>query len=284
MSGQLEWRPVVGFPDYEVCENGIVRRCIPDCQGRGLGRLIMSRPPRGKMRRSIALHFQKRSTERVLAEIVLEAFCGSRPSPDHTPAYRDSDSENVCSTNLFWEIRPNVDATAGLGLKWRFIPGFPGYEIREDGFVRCHKGRRPGRIVPQQEDPRYGHMYVAVWNEAGRRTTGTIQNLLARAFHGPAPSADHEAAHNDGNPKNNHWRNIRWATVRENSEDRRRHGTMLIGVKNPNAVFSIALVQELRRQFKNSYHGQIADLARQYGVSEYAVHCVKHQKTWKGIE
>jgi hypothetical protein len=120
---------------------------------------------------------------------------------------------------------------------WRSIAGHPGYEVSNRGKVRSVDrvvtAMRRGCAVQCQYTGRIlklgscrGGYQVARLGRSGRRAR--IHHLVLEAFVGARP-AGHQAAHGDGNPRNNEFSNLRWATPSENAEDRRRHGTLLLG-------------------------------------------------------
>lgn len=84
-----EWRRVEGWP-YEVSSLGRVRRItylIPG-NSRGYKRVMLSR---GAEKKSKSVH-----------QLVCEAFCGPRPSPEHVVAHYDGNRGNNTPTNLRW--------------------------------------------------------------------------------------------------------------------------------------------------------------------------------------
>jgi hypothetical protein len=66
----------------------------------------------------------------------------------------------------------------------------------------------------------------------GRRAQQFVHRLVLETFVGPRP-AGHQAVHGDGDRYNNALTNLRWATRKENEADKRRHGTLLLGARNP---------------------------------------------------
>jgi hypothetical protein len=80
---------------------------------------------------------------------------------------------------------------------------------------------KPGRTAR-------GYLVVAL----GHRGTIYVHHLVLLAFVGPRP-AGRQAAHGDGHRTNNLLSNLRWATPKENTADRYRHGTVLFGTRHP---------------------------------------------------
>jgi hypothetical protein len=114
-------------------------------------------------------------------------------------------------------------------LKWRALPDFPAYEVSFIGQVRRRLPPKGGRSsVGYILKPGTGHLsgyhtYI-LKNKDGVTKGVSAHRLVALTFIGPPPSPQHEVAHNDGNPRNNHYKNLRWATRKENAEDCTKHG------------------------------------------------------------
>lgn len=156
---------------------------------------------------------------------------------------------------------------------WRPVAGYEGiYEVSSRGRVRsldresrCIMGGRPvakrlrGKVLRQFSD-KNGYPQVGL---CGR--TESVHRIVCRAFHGPKPSEGHEVAHRDGDKHNNRPSNLRWATDKENSADRLRHGTHCVGEAHPHAKLSDSQVLEIRRRFKRGE--RFASLARAFDLS-----------------
>ena len=118
--------------------------------------------------------------------------------------------------------------------EWRSVAGFPDYEVSSDGLVRNDAG-----LLLKPEAGHRGHLRVTLYNESGPQRH-SVHRLVLLHFVGPAPSEEHECAHWDGDPTNNQVGNLRWATPKENSEDARRHGRLVVGEKSPFAKLTEA--------------------------------------------
>lgn len=156
--------------------------------------------------------------------------------------------------------------------KWLPIDGYEGiYEISSLGQVRrllkryCRKTivlAEPASITPK----RIGKGYRGVvLSKGGKKKMRYIHDLVARAFIGPPPSDAHEVAHGDGVRCKNDCENLSWKTRRENHEDKKRHGTLLYGERNPVHKLSNSDVVEVKRLLSLGVtHQEIAD---QFSVS-----------------
>jgi hypothetical protein len=97
----FEWRPAVGFPDYEVSEDGSVRRTVTS-QTRKAGSLPKGEiTPRGGYRR-YTLRKAGSPKKAWAHRLVAEAFIGPRPSERHFIAHNDGRPLNNHFTNLRW--------------------------------------------------------------------------------------------------------------------------------------------------------------------------------------
>jgi hypothetical protein len=124
---------------------------------------------------------------------------------------------------------------------WLPIAGHDGYEVSDLGRVRSvdrtilrkRRGgpmpaRYKGRILVAS--PSSG--YPAVMLSGSKPRRAYVHHLVLEAFVGPRP-AGHEAAHADGDKLNSTLANLRWATPKENNADKVRHGTVMLGARNP---------------------------------------------------
>lgn len=121
--------------------------------------------------------------------------------------------------------------------------------------------------------------YARITDKSGG--TELVSRRVCEMVHGPAPSADHYAAHSCGqghegcvNPKH-----LRWATPSENQMDRIAHGTHGLGERNPMAKLTADQV----RQIRTMQHLGSPKVSRQFGVSEGAILMIWRGKTWASV-
>lgn len=118
--------------------------------------------------------------------------------------------------------------------QWRPVAGYEdSYEVSHIGRVRSvgrwrntRRGEsnrwQPGKLLKQEKRSKYGHRRVTLYNNRNpvRRA---VHQLVLEAFVGPRPDGLW-VLHRDGNPSNNHVRNLYFGTPSENQYDRVRHG------------------------------------------------------------
>ena len=158
---------------------------------------------------------------------------------------------------------------------WKGIPGYKGlYEVSDLGRVyssHTHKILNPGKH-------RDGYLQIILHKE-GVKTFYRIHILVMLTFVGKCPQGK-EVAHNNGDPSNNKLTNLRYATHRENQQDRVKHGTDNKGVKNGRTKLTEEKVKEIRQKAK--YYTQ-AKLAKEYGIAICTISYIIARKTWRHI-
>lgn len=175
--------------------------------------------------------------------------------------------------------------------QWRSVPGFEGsYEVSDHGRVRSLDRLVPGKAgAPTQRLGRI--MRTGEEREVQRRyrsvelsgTTYYVHALVLLAFVGDCPEGQ-QCRHLDGNTENNLLSNLRWGTPVENTEDRRRHGTMCCGERSHYAVLSAADVLSIRlRTSGNPPKGTQAALAREYNVHRNTIGRIVSRRSWSHL-
>lgn len=173
-------------------------------------------------------------------------------------------------------------------IEWRQVPGWANYEVSEDGRVRNRAGLelKPWRL-------RNGRWQLHLRANGKRKAFFTYQ-LVALAFLGPQPFAGAEVAHRDDDKDNNHRRNLRWSTHRDNCRDRRRNGRAAVGDRNGarlypervargDGVWLSKLTEAVVSEIRAAPKGGMA-LARQFGVSVTTIKDVRRGKTWQHVK
>lgn len=105
----------------------------------------------------------------------------------------------------------------------------------EAGYLVSNLGRvfscKTGRIL-RPCISHTGHLRINL-----ARHTTPVHRMVLLAFVGPCPEGM-ECCHNNGIAHDNRLSNLRWDTSAANQEDRRKHGTMLIGERSSSARFT----------------------------------------------
>jgi len=111
----------------------------------------------------------------------------------------------------------------------------------------------------------------------GRGTVLANRVACAHAF-GPPPTANHHAAHSCGIPACVNPRHLRWATPKENSADKVRHGTDARGERNQAAKLTATQVRQIRA-LRGTQSQQ--EIAAQFLVSPTAVSLILTGRRWR---
>ena len=154
---------------------------------------------------------------------------------------------------------------------WKKIKRNPNYSINEQGQVR---NDRTGYIQKYQMS-NYGYYTVAI----GYGRTTTVHRLLAEAFLGEPQEGQTEVAHNDGCRTNNALSNLRWASRKENQQDRFAHGTHAKGENNYGAAFCNDEVKKIRERLSVEKISNVA-LAKELGVSHETIRSIRLNRTY----
>ena len=105
--------------------------------------------------------------------------------------------------------------------------------------------------------------------------------LVLTTFRGPRPLGM-VGCHNDGNKLNNRADNLRWDTHGGNEADKVRHGTLLLGTRNPNAVLDPDKIRDIRNRL-SAGRESMSKLSREYGVSVMTIGRIRDRKAWKHV-
>jgi HNH endonuclease/NUMOD4 motif len=119
--------------------------------------------------------------------------------------------------------------------------------------------------------------YPAV--QLGRRNSRYIHHLILEAFVGPRP-AGMECRHLDGNELHCNRSNLAWGTVRENAQDRARHGTQPRGERVYGAKLTPCSISEIKSQLGIRSHREIGEM---YGVGREAITKIANGRNWRHL-
>jgi len=118
----------------------------------------------------------------------------------------------------------------------------------------------------------YGQARIDGQNTAAHRAVC----ILA---HGEPPFPDAQAAHYKcGDTRCINKRHLRWSTVEQNHDDKRRHDTMTRGERHPRAAFTRDEVLQIANDSRS-----LAAIARERGVSKNCVKSIRDGRTWSWL-
>ena len=162
-------------------------------------------------------------------------------------------------------------------IKWQ-PASFPFYEVSEYGDLRLlvRRSHRVAGTVLKGTVKKGGYREYKIRIE-GKETHIYAHREVLLAFVGAPPSPSHQCAHWDGNPLNNHYSNLRWATAAENTGDKIRHGRQTTGRRK----FTEEQVLEMRALHANGK--SYAQIRAIFPISKGNLSSIINRKTWSGV-
>lgn len=174
--------------------------------------------------------------------------------------------------------------------RWKPVVGYEGlYEVSDHGRVRgisraiSWQGttrRIPGRFMCPDSD----HYYLRVTlSRHGKGRRFLVHCLVLEAFIGPRPDGMQTCHYPDANPANCHLDNLRWASPKENGEDKVKHGNTVSfkGSSNPNAALVEADVRRLWNLHRRGFSQR--KIAAAIGTSQRTVWDIIHGRKWTHV-
>lgn len=176
---------------------------------------------------------------------------------------------------------------------WKAIPGFEGYEVSDQGRVRSfwkliHKKGQTGNTNVLTDNPQkilknilHNHGYLMANLFKNKKSYRRfVHRLVLETFVGPCPSGM-EACHGDGIFSNDSLENLRWDTRQSNINDRIKHGSHGIGIRNAMAKLNENQVKHIRYLYSNGY--TIKSIGELFHVSHGCVSGIVYNVNWKHI-
>ena len=170
----------------------------------------------------------------------------------------------------------------------RSVPSFPGYRVAWDvscawvescwGRGRC--GRMSGVWAPLK--PRLvtgGYEQVQLYR-GGRCYYCKVHRLVLEAVVGSCPPQC-EARHLDGVRRNNHPKNLQWATHTENMADKKIHGTSQHGEQHGQSKLTEQDVRMIR--LRRAHGEKLQSIANDFDISYSNVSYIASGRTWKHL-
>jgi hypothetical protein len=174
-------------------------------------------------------------------------------------------------------------------MEWRVCDRFPDYSVSECGDLRRTDPKLNGGYTRLRGTvDTDGYLRYKLTSSDGKKYFVTAYRLVAEAFIGPRPSPRHEVAHNNGSRIGCYFRDLRWATRKENDDDRIIHGTAVQrGENNPRAKITEADVIDIRSAYRAIKLGNsnqtIHDLRARYGLCAATVVRIAKGDSWTHI-
>lgn len=168
--------------------------------------------------------------------------------------------------------------------KWLSVPGHDNYEVSNCGRVRSYnhssgiRQQVPSLLKPHTD--KRGYSLVCLCNK-GKIKGERIHRLVLSVFSSQPENNGLHAAHKDGDATNNNLSNLYWATAKQNTNDKWRHGTMPIGEQTNSVKLTEYDVKKIRRLARLGMTGQ--DISLEYPVSHHTVCRIINRVTWKHI-
>lgn len=129
-----------------------------------------------------------------------------------------------------------------------------------------------------QRRNQHGHLKVAMVRTPGIKEWRYLHQLVAQEFIGPRPDGQ-EVAHCDGNEQNNDFRNLRYATPKQNNADKRAHGTHRSRSAHPGAKLSETDIGEIRRRLAAGDLQRI--IAADFNVGRATISAIAVGRSWQ---
>jgi len=159
---------------------------------------------------------------------------------------------------------------------------FDGYFVSERGDVISTQRYSTGKILKPFK--KLMHLSVGVGTPNRHHQ---VHRLVAKTFLAN-PDNKPNVCHKNGNPLQNHYKNLYWGTQRENMADRYKHGTMFHGDDHWNSKITNEIAAKIKQLAKAEVLSQrqiIEKIKADYGmeVSRSRITEIKHDRCWKHV-
>ena len=173
---------------------------------------------------------------------------------------------------------------------WKDIEGYEGkYQVSNLGRVRSldryplfKDGRKrllKGQVLKPVKDHN-GRLYVKLSNNENVRRNKSIPRMVATAFLGSPEDALLEVNHIDGNPLNNHIKNLEWTTRQENMKHAFDNDLFRTGEDSPHKKVLISDVEDIfKLKFIESKSNK--EIATIYHVSRQTIDSIIKGESWQ---
>lgn len=169
--------------------------------------------------------------------------------------------------------------------EWRTILTATKYEASSLGNVRRavpYRSTKAGRLMSLYID-KHGYVRTSVSIDGVGIRSVLVHRLVLLAFKGLPPTPDHVGAHWNRIRSDNRPDNLRWATDQENMDDRARHETDPVGVRNPNVKLSEDDVNLIRWKYALG-EASVSQLAWLHSVTDTNIRRIVRRRNWTHLE
>lgn len=169
--------------------------------------------------------------------------------------------------------------------RWLSVPGFEGfYEVSDLGRVRSVRhmtaaGWRGGKLLAPFTDSD-GYLRVNLSRYGKVFGLQPVHGLVLLAFAGP-PAPGQQTRHGPGGKTDNRLVNLCYGTALENSDDKRRDGTMACGERQGNSRFTRTDIEDMRHRHASGE--SLAAIARDYGTAYQVVTAIIRRQSWRHV-
>jgi hypothetical protein len=164
---------------------------------------------------------------------------------------------------------------------YRLIPNYPDYMAGSDGSIWSRRNKLDPNdwteMTPSLANT--GYLVLNLWDAEGIPTTYQVHSLVMLAFVGPRPYGN-EVRHLNGNKLDNRLENLCYGTVRENWQDRWKHGTAVKCISN--ASVTEEQVREIRKLCEET-DLTYKEIGEKFGVGYGCIQGIASGRTWKHI-
>lgn len=165
--------------------------------------------------------------------------------------------------------------------KWKPVVGYE-YEYRVSSGGEVFGIKRQRLLAPVKNTQ--GYFWVGLWKN-GKYKAWFIHVLVLEAFVGPRPSGGQARHTPDKNPANNHVKNLKWGSAKDNAKDRDQQGSTVRGERFWSAKATDAQICRIRQLGRiDTRHGRGRRIATEVNLSVGIVRAILNGKTWKHAE
>lgn len=150
---------------------------------------------------------------------------------------------------------------------------YPRYWVTDSGRIFSERSNRFLKPIRMGE-----YCGVTIVNRHGELVKRYLHRLILEIMTGVCPPGL-QACHNNGDKTDNRVVNLRWDTPQANNDDKRAHGTVACGEKNPMAKLTWESVREIRVAAAEQGRTQ-RSIAAEYAVSNMTISRIARGQMW----